>query len=117
MKVLALITALVAVVTAAPKSGLVARDPIDSPEIPKIDDKDFISTVLNAHWYWRHIHCAQDLQWNMSLAESARRDVRLCTHDMKHEISPASSIHCIFFSRLTLVLPVRQQSQRVGPFP
>ncbi|KAJ4305933.1 hypothetical protein N0V90_001466 [Kalmusia sp. IMI 367209] len=75
MKLFALI-ALAAAALAAPSPDLVARDSRDSPEIPGVDDKDFISTVLNAHWYWRRIHCAQDLQWNSTLAKMAQDDHR-----------------------------------------
>lgn len=87
MKYLTIIAALAAVVLAAPSQGLVARDARDSAEIPGVNDKDFTSTVLNAHWYWRRLHCAQDLQWNSTLAEMARNDVRTCSHDMQHMIS------------------------------
>jgi uncharacterized protein YkwD len=87
MKILILITTLAAAVMAVPKSGLTARDAIDSPEIPNSEDKELISTVLNAHWYWRRIHCAQDLQWNHTLAEMARNDIRTCTHNLEHMIS------------------------------
>ncbi|KAK3209880.1 hypothetical protein GRF29_44g950738 [Pseudopithomyces chartarum] len=44
MKVLVLITTLAAAVMAVPKSGLIARDAIDSPEIPNSEDKELIST-------------------------------------------------------------------------
>ena len=93
MKVLVLITALAAAVLAVPKSDLIARDAIDSPEIPNSEDKELISTVLNAHWYWRRIHCAQDLQWNNTLAEMARNDIRTCTHNLEHMISSRSQDH------------------------
>lgn len=87
MKLFALVTTLAAASMAAPKSALSARDTRDSPEIPAIDDQKFIGTVLNAHWYWRRIHCAQDLQWNATLAAMAREDVRTCTKDVEHMIS------------------------------
>ncbi|KAJ4351138.1 uncharacterized protein N0V89_006477 [Didymosphaeria variabile] len=79
MKIFALVAALAAAVLAVPRSTLVTRD--DNPEIPGIDDKEFIGTVLDAHWYWRRIHCAQDLQWNATLAKMAQDDIRKCTKD------------------------------------
>jgi uncharacterized protein YkwD len=86
MRICTLITTLAAAVLAAPKSALVARAR-DSPELPGIDDEKFISTVLNAHWYWRRVHCAQDLQWNATLAAMALKDIRTCTKDLEHMIS------------------------------
>jgi hypothetical protein len=80
MRICTLITTLAAAVLAAPKSALVARAR-DSPELPGIDDEKFISTVLNAHWYWRRVHCAQDL------AAMALKDIRTCTKDLEHMIS------------------------------
>ncbi|KAF1967850.1 PR-1-like protein [Bimuria novae-zelandiae CBS 107.79] len=84
MKLFVLIAALVAAVLALPKHALGSRDARDNPDIPNSHDQDFISTVLNAHWYWRRVHCAQDLQWNHTLAELARNDVRTCTRSMEH---------------------------------
>jgi len=73
---------LAALTTAVPTSPLVSRQ--DDPEIPSIQDQEFISIVLNAHWYWRRIHCAQDLQWSESLAVLARNDIKKCTHGVQH---------------------------------
>ncbi|OAG09333.1 PR-1-like protein [Paraphaeosphaeria sporulosa] len=84
MKLFALVTALAAAALAAPNHALAARDARDSSEIPGIEDQKFISTVLNAHWYWRRIHCAQDLQWNVTLAAMAQKDIRTCTKDVEH---------------------------------
>jgi uncharacterized protein YkwD len=86
MRIFAFIITLAAAVLAAPKSTRVARAR-DSPELPGIGDEKFISTVLNAHWYWRRIHCAQDLQWNATLAAMALKDIRTCSKDLEHMIS------------------------------
>ncbi|KAF2452230.1 PR-1-like protein [Karstenula rhodostoma CBS 690.94] len=84
MKIFSLVTALAAAALAAPNSALVARDARDSLELPGIDDKKLIGTILNAHWYWRRIHCAQDLQWNATLAAKAQEDIRKCSRDVEH---------------------------------
>jgi len=98
MKILILIAAVAAAVMAAPRRTLVTRDDSrDSREIPDINDQQFISTVLNAHWYWRRIHCAQDLQWNATLAEAAKNDIRTCTQNLKHMISADANIHASKF--------------------
>lgn len=95
MKLLVLISALVAAVWAAPGAMVVPRDDSrDNSKIPAIDDKEFISTVLNAHWYWRRIHCAQDLQWNATLAEMAKKDIRTCTKNLEHMISADAKEMC-----------------------
>lgn len=51
---------------------------------PHQDDPNFISAVMRAHWYWRRLHCAQDLVWDTKLADAARADIEECTHDPEH---------------------------------
>ncbi|KAF2652757.1 PR-1-like protein [Lophiostoma macrostomum CBS 122681] len=52
---------------------------------PKIDDPNFISRVMDAHWYWRRIHCAQDLTWDPALAQAAFDSVNACTEHPQHD--------------------------------
>ncbi|KAF2746292.1 PR-1-like protein [Sporormia fimetaria CBS 119925] len=59
--------------------------PIDDRNVPSITDPNFIGRILDAHWYWRRIHCAQDLQWDHKLAEKALHAVSECTQKPKHE--------------------------------
>ncbi|KAF2710220.1 PR-1-like protein [Pleomassaria siparia CBS 279.74] len=67
------------VVAAAP--GMVPRgvDP------PTKDDPNFISRIMDAHWYWRKIHCAQDLTWDPALAQAAFESVSACTAHPQHD--------------------------------
>jgi uncharacterized protein YkwD len=51
---------------------------------PHQDDPNFISAVMRAHWYWRKLHCAQDLTWNPELANAARADIEKCPDTPKH---------------------------------
>ncbi|KAF2005665.1 hypothetical protein P154DRAFT_559818 [Amniculicola lignicola CBS 123094] len=46
---------------AAPAAAPAAVQVLRRDELPSFEDQRFISTVMNAHWYWRKIHCAQDL--------------------------------------------------------
>lgn len=68
---------------AAPGISIKARDPVDG-SAPHIDDQNFISRIMDAHWYWRHIHCAQDLHWDPALAQAASDSVNVCTENPHH---------------------------------
>jgi uncharacterized protein YkwD len=70
---------------AAPSQAIKARNPIDD-SAPHIDDHEFIGRIMDAHWYWRRIHCAQDLQWDPTLAQAALDSVNVCT-DMPQHVS------------------------------
>ncbi|CAO2651764.1 Nn.00g000470.m01.CDS01 [Neocucurbitaria sp. VM-36] len=75
-----------ATAVAAPAHHVNPRDLIDDAA-PHQDDSNFISAVMRAHWYWRRLHCAQDLVWDESLANAARSDIEECTHEPKHHRS------------------------------
>lgn len=85
MKVLASLVTIAAVVTAVatPVRHVVSRDLVED-DAPYQDDPKFISAVMRAHWFWRRLHCAQDLVWDPELADAARSDIEECTHDPKH---------------------------------
>jgi hypothetical protein len=84
MKLTASLVAVMAASTvAAPAPGIKARDPIDDAA-PHNDDPAFISAVMRAHWYWRRLHCAQDLVWDSELANEAQRDVNKCPQHQTH---------------------------------
>ncbi|KAL5119915.1 hypothetical protein ACEQ8H_002277 [Pleosporales sp. CAS-2024a] len=59
--------------------------------VPHQDDPAFISAVMRAHWYWRRLHCAQDLVWDADLASAARADVDKCPDTATHE-RPSSNL-------------------------
>jgi uncharacterized protein YkwD len=94
-----------ATAVAAPTVDVKPRDLIDD-DAPHQDDADFISAVMRAHWYWRRLHCAQDLVWDPELAKQARADVAKCPDKPTH-VSLRSQNHagCI----LTAVGAPRQQ--------
>ncbi|KAF2686760.1 PR-1-like protein [Lentithecium fluviatile CBS 122367] len=73
------------IAVAAPTNEIQARGSREDPELPHIEDNDFISTVLDAHWYWRRVHCAQDLQWDPALALEAFKSVNACTEKVQHD--------------------------------
>lgn len=82
MKLLiALIALVVAMVLAAPAHDVMPRG--DSG-VPDQNDPNFISAVMRAHWYWRRLHCAQDLVWDTELADAARKDIEECTKNPEH---------------------------------
>lgn len=84
MKVIASLLALAAAsAVAAPTLDTVKRDLVDDAA-PHADDPNFISAVMRAHWYWRKLHCAQDLVWDPELAKAARKDVEKCTKKPAH---------------------------------
>ncbi|KAF1962323.1 PR-1-like protein [Byssothecium circinans] len=55
--------------------------------VPTIDDPKFIKAIMDAHWYWRWIHCAQELQWDHNLAQKALNSVQACTEKMHHDVA------------------------------
>jgi hypothetical protein len=59
------------------------------------DDPAFVSAVMRAHWYWRKLHCAQELTWDPELANQARADLEKCpdrpVHVRRHP--PSHSLH------------------------
>jgi uncharacterized protein YkwD len=94
MKVLASLVALAAATAvAAPTLGVSPRKLVDDAA-PHADDPNFISAVMRAHWYWRKLHCAQDLVWDPELAKEARKDVEKCTKKPTHVSLPSPSQSC-----------------------
>lgn len=84
MKILTALVALVAAtVVAVPAHDIQPRALADD-SAPRQNDRNFISVVMRAHWYWRRLHCAQDLVWDTRLADAARKDVAQCTYNPKH---------------------------------
>ncbi|KAF2251047.1 PR-1-like protein [Trematosphaeria pertusa] len=71
-------------VAAAPAKGVEARAQVDGAA-PHVDDPKFIGIVMDAHWFWRKVHCAQDLVWNATLAQEALESVSVCTHGLQHD--------------------------------
>ena len=61
-----------------------AATPLQDASIPQIDDANFIARIMDAHWYWRRIHCAQDLRWDPELAKQALESVNTCTKAPRH---------------------------------
>ncbi|KAF2821928.1 PR-1-like protein [Ophiobolus disseminans] len=85
MKLIASLVALAAAaVVAAPAFDIKPRD-LQDDSAPHIDDPNFISAVMRAHWYWRKLHCAQDLVWDPKLAEAALEELSWCPQKQKHE--------------------------------
>jgi len=106
MKFAAFLVALAAATAvAAPTVDVKPRDLIDD-DAPHQDHPDFISAVMRAHWYWRRLHCAQDLVWDPELAKQARADVAKCPDKPTH-VSLPSHNHTEY--TLTVVGAPRQQ--------
>ena len=84
MKVLASLVALAATTAVAAPGQVVQPRTLKDDSAPHQDDPNFISAVMRAHWYWRRLHCAQDLVWDTALADAARADVEVCEHLPKH---------------------------------
>jgi uncharacterized protein YkwD len=57
---------------------------VNDPNVPWINDGNFIQRIMDAHWYWRRIHCAQDLHWDPELAKQALESVQACTKRPQH---------------------------------
>ncbi|OSS52013.1 hypothetical protein B5807_03101 [Epicoccum nigrum] len=84
MKPLAILaTLLTAAAVAAPAHDVTPRA-LYKNDAPQAYDGNFIDAVMRAHWYWRRVHCAQDLVWDQGLADIARRDVETCTIKPQH---------------------------------
>jgi len=84
MKFFAKLLALTAATAfAAPRHEIKHRDLV-ADDAPHQDDPNFISAVMRAHWYWRKLHCAQDLIWDTELADAARADIEECPKDPEH---------------------------------
>ncbi|KAF2014782.1 PR-1-like protein [Aaosphaeria arxii CBS 175.79] len=98
MKLTTLLSFAIANVAFAVPSVLEARAQVDGAA-PKIDDPQFIKRIMDAHWYWRSIHCAQELHWDPALAKAALDSVSACTEKPQHDrggsnlssVSPAPS--------------------------
>ena len=87
MKLFAVLIALTALTVFATPSHDTNPRALKDDSAPHQDDPNFISAVMRAHWYWRRLHCAQDLVWDASLANAARSDIEQCTYEPKH-VSP-----------------------------
>lgn len=87
MKLLAFLATLAALLTAtavaAPANDVKPRN-LYSYDAPPPDDDNFIDAVMRAHWYWRNVHCAQNLVWGQDLADAAYRDISTCTARPQH---------------------------------
>ncbi|OAL00151.1 PR-1-like protein [Phaeosphaeriaceae sp. SRC1lsM3a] len=94
MKLISSLVALVAATAvAAPAHDIKPRALIDDAA-PHQDDPNFISAVMRAHWYWRRLHCAQDLRWDTQLADAARSDIEKCKDGPVHE-RPGSNLSSV----------------------
>ncbi|KAF2278835.1 PR-1-like protein [Westerdykella ornata] len=69
-------------------------EPVKDANVPKLDDPNFIGRILDAHWYWRRIHCAQDLTWDPELAKAAAQSVNACTKKIQHD-RPGSNLSAV----------------------
>ena len=84
MKLLGALVALAAATAVAAPAQRVKGRNLVADDAPHEDDGNFISAVMRAHWYWRRLHCAQDLVWDSELAKASRADIEECTHDPEH---------------------------------
>ncbi|KAF2643724.1 PR-1-like protein [Massarina eburnea CBS 473.64] len=82
---LALAAAPIAVAAPAAAAAVMSHAVRDGTSPPDIHDTGFQKAILDAHWYWRHIHCAQELHWNDELAQKAKKSVEACTEHMQHD--------------------------------
>jgi uncharacterized protein YkwD len=87
-----------AVVVAAPAPVNTRDGAKEGDGMPDHTDPNFISHVMDAHWYWRKIHCAQDLTWDSELAAAALESVNKCTEEPHHVCSRPSSSFSLTFS-------------------
>ena len=87
MKLLAILAFLATLLTATAvglhKHDVKPRD-LYKDDAPQCDDGNFVGAVMDAHWYWRRVHCAQDLTWDQDLANAARNDISTCTYKPQH---------------------------------
>ena len=84
MKIFASLLALTAVTAVDDTSYLGFVRDLAADDAPHQDDPNLISAVMRAHWYWRRLHCAQDLVWDTELANAARADISECPKDPEH---------------------------------
>ena len=84
MKPFATLAALLTATAAAAPAHDVKPRALFNDDAPHPDDPKFISAVMRAHWFWRRLHCAQDLVWDQGLADAARRDISECTYMPEH---------------------------------
>ncbi|KAH8724176.1 CAP domain-containing protein [Phaeosphaeriaceae sp. PMI808] len=96
IKILAttLLTLLLLTATATPTPCAPNPRDLIADDAPHQDDPNFISAVMRAHWYWRKLHCAQDLVWDPELASAARKDVEECTKKPSHK-RPGSNLSSV----------------------
>ncbi|CAN9239372.1 PR-1-like protein [Alternaria alternata] len=87
MKIFASLLALTAVTAVAAPANEIRRRDLAADDAPHQDDPNLISAVMRAHWYWRRLHCAQDLVWDTELANAARADISECPKDPEHKRS------------------------------
>ncbi|KAF2122724.1 CAP domain-containing protein [Lophiotrema nucula] len=85
MKVSTIIGSLAAMHTAVAAAVPAKLSTRDEYNVPAIDNQNFIDSVVRAHWYWRRIHCAQDLTWDPALAELAKKAAEKCTEMPEHD--------------------------------
>jgi hypothetical protein len=84
MKIFSSLLALTAAIAVAAPANEIKRRDLVADDAPHQDDPNFISAVMRAHWYWRRLHCAQDLVWDTELANAARADISECPKDPEH---------------------------------
>ncbi|KAF2733924.1 PR-1-like protein [Polyplosphaeria fusca] len=77
--------ALAGMVCAAPAQVKTRDTAKEGDGKPGITDAKFIGYVMDAHWYWRKMHCAQDLTWDPALAQAALQSVNKCTDMPEHD--------------------------------
>jgi hypothetical protein len=104
MKPLTVLLGLAATSVVAAPADIQGRNLFDD-SAPHQNDPNFIGAVMRAHWYWRRLHCAQDLVWDDNLANAARDDISECTHMPEH----VSIRHCRFGHFLTCADALWQQ--------
>ena|SRR5690242_12548875 len=97
MKLLAALAGLLTATAVAAPAHDVEPRALFNDAAPHPDDPNFISAVMRAHWYWRRLHCAQDLIWDHALAEAAHRDISECTPTPEH----VRHKHCTVPTHLT----------------
>lgn len=105
MRIFARLLALTAATAVAARTNEIKRRDLVADDAPHQDDPNFISAVMRAHWYWRRLHCAQDLVWDTELADAARADIEECPKDPEH----VSSRHRVNRALLIFVETLRQQ--------
>ncbi|KAJ4376075.1 hypothetical protein N0V83_001356 [Neocucurbitaria cava] len=94
MRLLAPFAALTAATAVAAPAHHVHPRELVADDAPHQDDPNFISAVMRAHWYWRQLHCAQELVWDADLADAARADIEQCTHEPQH-MRPGSNLSSV----------------------